>query len=85
MHWSNRSTRKFAFLNKRVAAHIVASNKRALLNDCCWPNAGTAVIEIVPTLLTVKLLVRMLGMEQAVPEGRPALLSSAEAGQLSPK
>ena len=33
-----------------------------------WPIAGAAVIEIVATLLTVKLLVQMSGMEQAVPE-----------------
>jgi hypothetical protein len=30
--------------------------------------AGVEAIEIVVTLLTVKLLVRMSGMEQAVPE-----------------
>lgn len=32
-----------------------------------WSGAGAAVIEIVATLLTVKLLVPMSGLEQAVP------------------
>jgi hypothetical protein len=32
------------------------------------PIASAAVIEIIATLLTVKLLVPMSGMEQAVPE-----------------
>ncbi|MFZ2389290.1 MAG: hypothetical protein WAW69_15950 [Polaromonas sp.] len=33
-----------------------------------WSVAGAAVIEIVATLLAVKLLVPMSGLEQAVPE-----------------
>ena len=33
-----------------------------------WPVAGAAVIEIGATFLTVKLLVPMSGMEQAVPK-----------------
>ena len=41
--------------------------QRALTSDWYWPVAGAAVIEIVVTLLTVKLLVPMSGMEQAVP------------------
>ena len=36
------------------------------LNVCFWSVAGAAVIEIVATLLTVKLLVPMSGLEQAV-------------------
>lgn len=35
---------------------------------CFWPIAGAAVTEMVATLLTVKLLVLMSGMERAVPE-----------------
>jgi hypothetical protein len=42
--------------------------KRTLVNGSTWSAAGAAVIEIVTTLLTVKLLVSMSGMEQAVPE-----------------
>jgi hypothetical protein len=39
-----------------------------LISGCNWPEAGAAVIEIVATLLTVKLLVPMAGLEQAVPK-----------------
>jgi hypothetical protein len=34
----------------------------------CWSVAGAEVIEIVATLLTVKLLVPMSGLEQTIPE-----------------
>jgi hypothetical protein len=37
------------------------------LNVYSWPVAGAAVIEIVSTSLTVKLLAPMSGMEQATP------------------
>jgi hypothetical protein len=43
-------------------AHFGASN------GMNWPVAGAAVIEIVSTLLMVKLLVLMSGLEQAVPK-----------------
>ena len=33
-----------------------------------WSVSGTAVVEVAAALLTVKLLVPMSGMEQAVPE-----------------
>ena len=39
-----------------------------MLTDGAWLVAGAAVIEIVLTLLTVKLLVPMSGMVQAVPK-----------------
>ena len=41
------------------------------LSSACdrnWPIAGAAVIEMLATLLTVKLLVPMSGLERAVPE-----------------
>jgi hypothetical protein len=37
-------------------------------NGMNWSVAGAAVIEIVATLLTVKLLAPMSGLERAVPE-----------------
>jgi hypothetical protein len=40
----------------------------ALGRDHFWSVAGAAVIEIVVTLLTVKLLGPMSGMEPAAPE-----------------
>ena len=55
-----------AFL-ARVHAHSIAL-KQPVANVCTWPIAGAAVIEIDGTLLTVKLLVPMSGMDQAVPE-----------------
>ena len=45
-----------------------AATKRTVAVDCYWPIAGAAVIEMVATLLTVKLLVPMSGMERAVPK-----------------
>jgi hypothetical protein len=38
------------------------------LNVCNWSVGDAAVIEIVATLLTLKLLVPMSGLEQAVPK-----------------
>ena len=39
-----------------------------MVGNSFWSVAGAASIEIVATLLTVKLLLQMSGMEQAVPK-----------------
>jgi hypothetical protein len=53
----------------RVAKMLLARQKVvARGRDRFWSVAGVAIIEIVVTLLTVKLLGPMRGMEQAVPE-----------------
>jgi hypothetical protein len=41
---------------------------RNIPTDWFWSVAGAAVIEIVATLLMVKLLIPMSGLEQAVPK-----------------
>ena len=45
-----------------------AVGQELALTRCFWQGAGAAGIEIVVTLLTVKLLIPMSGMEQSVPE-----------------
>ena len=52
-------------LRRRTTCHFAVDR---LMCVRFWPIAGAAVIEIVAALLTVRLLVPMSGMEQAVPE-----------------
>jgi hypothetical protein len=43
-------------------------NRKSAANVRSWSVASAAIIEIVATLLTVKLLIPMSGMEKAVSE-----------------